>query len=105
MFVILKTGGKQYRITEGNKIDVEKLEGKEGDKIILKDILFLQKDDGTILIGKPILSNITVEAEILKNYKDDKILIFKKKRRKTYRRLNGHRQEKTALKILNIKVS
>jgi large subunit ribosomal protein L21 len=104
MFVILKSGGKQYRVSEGNKIDVEKLNLKEGERVVLDDILFLQRDDGNVSIGKPTLDNVKVEAEIISNYKDDKVLIFKKRRRKNSKRLNGHRQQKTALKILNINV-
>ena len=105
MFVILKVGGKQYRVSQGNRINVEKLNGNVGDKISLDEILFLSNNDGSISIGKPKLSNVVVEAEILNNYKEDKILIFKKRRRKNSKRLNGHRQNKTTLKILDIKVS
>lgn len=105
MFVILETGSKQYRVSEGNTINVEKLDSEEGKNVILDKILFLQKDSGEILVGTPNLKNITVEAEVLKNYKDDKVFIFKKRRRKNSQRFNGHRQPKTALKILNIKVS
>ena len=105
MFVILRTGGKQYRVSQGNKINVEKLDGNVGDKISLKDILLLSNDDNSISVGQPNLSNVVVEAEILDNYKEDKVLIFKKRRRKNSKRLNGHRQNKTAIKILNIKVS
>ena len=105
MFVILRTGGKQYRVSQGNKINVEKLDGNVGDKISLKDILLLSNDDNSISVGQPNLSNVVVEAEILDNYKEDKVLIFKKRRRKNSKRLNGHRQNKTTIKILNIKVS
>ena len=103
MFVILETGGKQYRVSEGNTIDVEKIEANEGDKITLDTILFAQKDGDEILVGQPTLENIVVEAEVLKQYRDDKVLIFKKRRRKNSRRKNGHRQEKTQLKINSIK--
>ena len=105
MFVILRTGGKQYRVSQGNKINVEKLNGNVGDKISLNDILFLSNDNGSVNVGQPNLSNVVVEAEIVDNYKEDKILTFKKRRRKNSKRLNGHRQNKTSLKILNIKVS
>jgi len=105
MFVIVETGGNQYKITEGNTISVEKLEAKAGDKVILNKILFLQKEDGSDLAGQPLLNNVTVEAEVLKQYKDDKVLIFKKRRRKNSRRKQGHRQRRTELKILSIKIS
>ena len=105
MFVILETGSKQYRVSEGNKIDVEKIEGEKGDKVVLNDVLFLQQDDGKILVGQPKLENVTVEAEIVEQYKDEKVLSFKKRRRKNSERIRGHRQQKTALKILNIKIA
>lgn len=105
MFVILETGSKQYRVSEGNTIKVEKIEANEGDKVVLDNVLFLQKDNGETLVGKPKLDNVTVEAEVLKNYKDKKVIIFKKRRRKNSRRKNGHRQFKTELKISQIKIS
>lgn len=104
MFVILETGGKQYRVSEGNTINVEKIDAKEGDKIILDKILFVQKDNGEIIVGQPMVKNAKVEAEVVENYREEKVIIFKKRRRKNSRRKNGHRQEKTELKILNIKL-
>ncbi len=104
MFVILETGGKQYRVSEGNTIDVEKLDAKEGDKVVLDKVLFVQKDNGEIIVGQPEVENVKVEAEVVENYREEKIIIFKKRRRKNSRRKNGHRQEKTELKILNIKL-
>lgn len=104
MFVILETGGKQYRVSEGNTIDVEKIDAKEGDKVVLDKILFVQKDNGEIIVGQPMVENAKVEAEVVENYREEKVIIFKKRRRKNSRRKNGHRQEKTELKILNIKL-
>lgn len=104
MFVILETGGKQYRVSEGNTIDVEKIDAKEGDKVVLDKILFVQKDNGEIVVGQPMVENAKVEAEVVENYREEKVIIFKKRRRKNSRRKNGHRQEKTELKILNIKL-
>ena len=74
MFVILETGSKQYRVSEGNTIKVEKIEANEGDKVILDNVLFCQNDNGETLIGKPNLENIVVEAEVLRNYKDEKVI-------------------------------
>ena len=105
MFAIIRTGNKQYRVSEGNTINVERLEANEGDKVIINDVLFLEKDNGEVLVGKPNLDNVKVETEVLKNYRDDKVIIFKKRRRKNSRRKNGHRQLKTELKILSIKLS
>ena len=104
MFAIVRTGNKQYRVSKDNTIKVEKLEANDGDKLNLDEVLFLEKDDGEILVGKPTLNNVKVEAEVLKNYKDDKIIIFKKRRRKNSRRKNGHRQPMTELKILSIEL-
>ena len=105
MFVILETGGKQYRVSEGNTINVEKLDANEGDKVVLSNILFVQKDNGEIIVGQPTVENVEVEAEVVENYREEKVIIFKKRRRKNSRRKNGHRQEKTELKILNIKLA
>lgn len=105
MFAIIETGGNQYRVAPGNTIDVEKLEGEEGAKIVLENVLFVQKEDETSLIGNPLLKNVKVEAEIVKTYKDDKVIDFVKRRRKNSRRKNGHRQTKTKLKIIDIKIA
>lgn len=105
MFAIIETGGNQYRVAPGNTIDVEKLEGEEGAKIVLENVLFVQKEDETSLIGNPLLKNVKVEAEIVKTYKDDKVIDFVKRRRKNSRRKNGHRQTKTKLKIVDIKIA
>ena len=105
MFAIVETGGNQYRVKSGNKIKVEKIEGENGSKITLTNVLFLQKEDGSSLIGKPMLDNVKIEAEIIRNFKDEKVIDFVKRRRKNSRRKNGHRQPKTELKILDIKVN
>jgi large subunit ribosomal protein L21 len=102
MFVILETGGKQYRVSEGNTIKVERLEVKEGDTTIIDNVLFFQNNEGEIFVGKPKLENVKVEVKVLKNYKDDKVISFKKRKRKNSRRKNGHRQLKTELEISKI---
>ena len=102
MFAIVKTGNKQYRVSKNNTIKVEKIEANEGDEIELDNVLFLEQDDGSILVGKPNLDNVKVKAKVLRNYKDDKVIIFKKRRRKNSRRKNGHRQPLTELEILAI---
>ena len=103
MFAILKTGGKQYKVTKYDTIKVEKLDYNEGDKVKLTDILLIQKDDGEVLFGSPFVEGGTVEGEVVSNYKDKKVIVFKKRRRQNSRRKNGHRQTKTELKITNIK--
>ena len=97
MFAVLRTGGKQYRVSPGDKIVVEKLDGDAGDKVTLGDIL-LAGDGGTMKDVK----GLTVSAEIVAQGKGDKVTVFKKRRRHNYRRKKGHRQLHTILHILAI---
>lgn len=101
MFAVVKTGGKQYRVAKDDIIEVEKLDGNAGDKIQLPHVLMVG-DGKSVRIGDPLLPGTSVSAEILKQKKADKILVFKKKRRHNYRRLKGHRQQLTVLKILDV---
>lgn len=103
MFAIVQTGGKQYRVAKNDKIIVENLNLNLGDKIKL-DVLFAEGQDGKAVFGSPTVGNASVEAEVSKNFKDDKIIVFKKRRRQNSRRKNGHRQLKTLLKIVDIKL-
>ena len=97
MFAVVRTGGKQYRVAPGDKIVVEKLDGKAGDKVTLADVL-LAGDGGNL---KP-TDGLTVAAEIVAQAKGDKVTVFKKRRRHNYRRKKGHRQQHTILKIVAI---
>ncbi len=101
MFAVLKTGGKQYKVAQGDVIQVEKLEGNVGDKVTLDQVLMVGEED-KVDVGAPILDGSTVTCEIIDQTKGPKILVFKKKRRKKYRRTNGHRQLITYLKITDI---
>ena len=103
MFAIVETGGKQYRVEPNQKIIVEKIAGDVGSKVNLDKILFLKKESGEVSFGSPFISGAEVEAEIIKTFKDDKIIVFKKRRRQNSRRKNGHRQKQTILKVLSIK--
>ena len=103
MFAIVKTGGKQYKVAQNDKINVEKLDAKEGEKVTLDNVLLISDDKGDATFGDPAVKGALVEAEVIKNYREKKIIIFKKRRRQNSRRKNGHRQSKTELKILNIK--
>ncbi|MES2677971.1 MAG: 50S ribosomal protein L21 [Pseudomonadota bacterium] len=103
MFAIIQTGGKQYRVAKDDKIIVENLNSNVGDKITL-EVLFAQNDNGQAVFGSPNIKGATVLAEVSKNFKDDKIIVFKKRRRQNSRRKNGHRQLKTLLKITDIKL-
>ena len=104
MLAIIRTGGKQYKVAKGDRIQVEKLEANEGDNIILEEVLFVE-DGKDAKIGDPLVDGAIVEAKVLRNYKDKKVIVFKKRRRQNSRRKNGHRQHKTELKIMDIKLS
>ena len=101
MFAILKTGGKQYKVSEGDIIQVEKLNHKVGDAVTLDKVL-MAGDDLDVKIGTPYLKGFTVTGEVSEQLSGRKIIIFKKNRRKKYRRKNGHRQELTRVKIFKI---
>lgn len=102
MFAVIKTGGKQYKVGRDSTIKVEKIEGELGAKIHLNQVLMIGENSRPSFIGTPMVNGAIVTAEIVRQFKDDKVIIFKKKRRKNYRRKNGHRQELTELKILDI---
>lgn len=101
MFAILKTGGKQYRVAENDVIVVERLTGEAGDSVAFEDVLMVG-DDKKVETGTPLVSGATVAGEILEQARGDKILIFKKKRRKNYRRTRGHRQDLSVVRITEI---
>ena len=102
MFAVLETGGKQYKVSKGDTIQVEKLAGEVGEKIKLDKILMVVDDDDNVKVGQPVLEGATVKAEILDQARHKKIIVFKMKRRKNYRRKAGHRQPYTELKIVDI---
>ncbi len=101
MLVVIKTGGKQYLVKKGDKIKVEKLEGKEKSEVEFTDVLLVQKEKETI-IGKPIIKGVKVVAKILEQGKGKKILIFKYKAKKRYKKKTGHRQPYTEIEIKDI---
>ncbi len=101
MFAVVKTGGKQYRVEEGNVIKVEKLAGEAGDKVTFEDIL-MAGEGATVTVGSPFVTGAKVTAEILEQTRADKIIVFKKKRRQNYRRKKGHRQHQTVLRVTGI---
>jgi large subunit ribosomal protein L21 len=104
VYAVIKTGGKQYRVSEGDKLKVEKLEAKVGSTIKLDTVLMLGGVDA-IKIGTPSVKDVSVACEVLEQGRDDKILVFKKKRRKRYKRTFGHRQPFTLLKVTTINAS
>lgn len=101
MYAIVETGGKQYRVEAGATIQVERLAGDVGAQIELSKVRLVHGDAG-ILVGQPLLNGATVTAEIVRQGRTRSITVFKKKRRKNYRRTRGHRQEFTKLLIKNI---
>lgn len=101
MYAVIKTGGKQYRVQPGDLLRVEKLEGEKGTKIKLDQVLMIG-GEGTPRIGKPLVAGASVSAEIVVTDRAKKIIVFKFRRRKNYRRKNGHRQPFTQLRINSI---
>jgi large subunit ribosomal protein L21 len=100
MYAVIKTGGKQYRVSEGESFRVEKLDGAKGDTLQLTDVLMLGGE--TVAIGSPLVKGAKVSAEIVAQGLSKKIIVFKMRRRKRFRRKNGHRQPFTELKITSI---
>jgi large subunit ribosomal protein L21 len=101
MYAVIKTGGKQYRVAANDTIEIEKLEGSAGDSIAFTDVLMVSNGD-TIEWGAPLVEGATVAGEVLGQVRGPKIIIFKKRRRKHYRRKNGHRQDLTSVRITDI---
>jgi large subunit ribosomal protein L21 len=101
MDAVVKTGGKEYRISKGDIIRVEKLEGKVGDQVTLKDVLMVFHE-GEVQLGAPQLEKAAVIGEIVEQTRGRKVLTYKMKRRKNYRRMKGHRQNYTYLKVSDI---
>jgi len=101
-YAVVKTGGKQYRVSEGEELEVEKLEGKKGDKLDLAEVL-LMVDGEKVEIGTPCVGGVSVLAEIVEQKKGEKIRVAKFKAKSRYRRVQGHRQLLTRVKILKIK--
>ena len=102
MFAVIKTGGKQYKVSKDDIVSVEKLLGKPGDQLEIKDVLWLGETGKAPTIGTPFVEKASVTVEILNQDKGEKVIIFKKKRRHNYRRKRGHRQELTLLKVLQV---
>jgi len=103
MFAILKTGGKQYTVKPGDIIDVEKMNAEKGGTVELNNILAVS-DDKKFNIGNPYIDNASVEAEVVDQIRGKKVVVFKRKPKKDYKRKYGHRQYFTKLKVKEIKV-
>lgn len=97
MFAVIKTGGKQYKVAMDDVIAIEKLPGEAGAAITFDEVLMVGDK-----IGAPLVSGASVSAQVIDQFKSDKVIVFKKKRRQNYRRKNGHRQQMTLVKITGI---
>jgi large subunit ribosomal protein L21 len=101
MYAVILTGGKQYRVKEGDVLSIEKLDLAPGRKAHFDRVLLIE-DGETVQVGTPALDNAMVLGLVLENYRDEKVIVFKKKRRKQYRRTHGHRQYMTKVRITRI---
>ena len=101
MFAVIKTGGKQYLVQPGDKIKIEKLDTKEGKEVIFSEVLLLEKNK-KLELGTPIVKGIKVVGKILGQVKGEKLIIFKYKPKKRYKRKIGHRQKFTEIEITSI---
>ena len=103
MYAVIKTGGKQHKVSEGDVIAIEKIEGDKGDAIVFDQVLMVEKD-GDIRIGRPVVEGAKVTGEILAQTKGDKLIVFKMKKRKGFHKKNGHRQLLTSMRIREISI-
>jgi large subunit ribosomal protein L21 len=100
-YAVIRTGGKQYRVTPGDVIRVEKLAGEPGSEVEFTEVL-MTGEEGAVHVGTPLVAGARVTAQVVEQGKAKKILVFKKKRRKNYRRHHGHRQQFTAVRVTQI---
>ncbi len=98
MYAIVKTGGKQYQVSEGDVLYIEKLDIADGEKVVFEEILVVSKD-GDVLVGTPVVEGAKVEGTVLKQGKGKKVIVFKYKPKKDYRKKQGHRQPYTKVQI------
>ena len=97
MYAVIKTGGKQYKVASGDVLKIEKIAGEAGKEVVFNEVLAIDET-----VGTPLVAGASVKATVLKQARDAKIIVFKKKRRQKYRRKNGHRQSITLVKITEI---
>ena len=101
MFAVIKTGGKQYRVAPNDILRIERIEGQPGDTVELGSVLMVGGKDG-VTLGAPLVEGAAIAAEVIEQSRADKIIVFKRKRRKNHRRRNGHRQHQTVLRVTEI---
>lgn len=101
MYAVLETGGKQYRVTAGDKVEIERLGVEVGQPVTFERVLLVNRD-GQISVGAPVVDGATVVADVLEHKRGDKVVIWKMKRRKGYHKKQGHRQELTVVQVKEI---
>lgn len=101
MYAIIETGGKQYRVSPNSDVRIERVDAEEGDVVSIDKVLLLSRD-GSVIVGKPYVEGASVKVRILQNGKDRKVLVFKKKPRKGFQKLQGHRQQFTRIRVEDI---
>jgi large subunit ribosomal protein L21 len=104
MYAIVEMAGQQFKVAKDQKVYVHRLDAAEGDKVVFDKVLLLDSD-GSVTVGAPVIEGAAVEAKIVKHLKGDKVIVFKKKRRKGYRKKNGHRQSLTEIVVEGIVAS
>ncbi len=103
MYVIVDIAGQQFKVEQGQEVFVHRLEGNEGDKVEFDKVLLVD-NDGKVKVGKPMVKGAKIDAKIVNHLRGDKVIVFKKKRRKGFQKSNGHRQEMKKVLIENITV-
>ena len=104
MYAVIKTGGQQFRVTKGDKLSVQKMDAEAGKSITLDEVMMIN-DGKTAKVGTPLVKGAKVTAKVVEQTRDDKVVIFKKKRRQNYRRTKGHKQPLTVIEITDIKTA
>lgn len=102
MYAVIQTGGKQYKVSEGDVLKVEKLAAEPGEKLVLDQVLMLNDDNGNMKVGEPLVAGAKITVEVVEQGRNKKIIVFKYKKRKNYRKKQGHRQAFTKIKIEKI---
>ncbi|MCY3625998.1 MAG: 50S ribosomal protein L21 [Candidatus Dadabacteria bacterium] len=102
MHAVIKTGGKQYIVKPGDVIDIEKISGEPGEEVNFEEVLLVSAEGEDVKVGSPVVENARVEGRIVKQKRGEKIVVFKFKRRKGYRKKAGHRQNLTSVEITSI---
>ncbi|PLX05261.1 MAG: 50S ribosomal protein L21 [Marinilabiliales bacterium] len=103
MYAIVDIAGQQFKVEKSNQLFVHRLEAEEGSKVDFDKVLLVD-NDGKVKVGAPVVKGAKISAKVLEHVKGDKVLVFKKKRRKGYQKMNGHRQQFTKIEIEDIKV-